>query len=443
MKFKDILGLSLDNLRRRKLRTVLTVTGVFIGTISVVIMLSLGFGLKTSMMEEMSSNIAMNEITITYNGSDSRIQITDEKLSEFEELAFVEKCAPYLAAAVEMEQGKWYVSATIIGINADEFDEIPIGKGHVTYTDGDELQVVIGNRIITDAYDSRTYYYPYWENGELADMDFVEDTVYFKFTSEDDFRLDAEGNIINTSRKKIVPIAGVVEGDVNTYNKYSYAVWAEVESLKSYLKRVYKGKVVPGQPTDKNEKPLNYWVYQMADITIDDRDNVETAVAYFREMGYQVDNNQEMLEQTNSVLFIAQCVLGGIGAVSLLVAAIGITNTITMSAYERRKEIGIMKVLGCDISDVCGMFVGEAAFIGFLGGIAGVILSYGISFAVNIIATPMAAQAVEMSNLKLSVIPIWLPAAGIAFSTFIGVLAGYFPARKATKMSPLLAIRNE
>lgn len=443
MKFKDILGLSLGNLRRRKWRTVLTVTGVFIGTISVVIMLSLGFGLKTSITEEMSSYVGMNEITITYNGSDRSIQITDEKLSEFEELEFVEKCEPYLAAAVELEQGKWYVSATIIGINADEFAKIPIGEGHAPDPDEDEMQVIIGNQIITDAYDSRTYRYPYWEDGELADMDFMEDTVYFKFMSEENFRLDDDGNIINTAPKKIVPIAGVVAGDVNTYNKYSYAVWAEIDSLKSYLHRVYKGGVIYGQPTDRNGNALSGWVYQMADIIVDDRDNVEKAVEYFREMGYQVDNNQEWIEQTNNILFIAQCVLGGIGAVALLVAAIGITNTITMSAYERRKEIGIMKVLGCDISDICGMFIGEAAFIGFLGGVVGVILSYGISFAVNILAGPMAAQAVEMGNLKLSVIPIWLPFVAIAFSTFIGVLAGYFPAKKATKMSPLLAIRNE
>lgn len=443
MKFKDILGLSLGNLRRRKWRTVLTVTGVFIGTISVVIMLSLGFGLKTSMTEEMSSYVGMNEITIQYNGSDSSMQITDTKLSEFKELGFVKKCDPLLAAAVELEQGKWSISATIIGVSSDEMAKIPIGEGCAPSLDGGELEVVIGNQIITDAYDSRTYYYPYWENRELADMDFMGDIVYFKFPSKDSFRIDEDGNVINTARKKIVPIVGMVEGDINTYNKYSYGVYAEVESLKAYLKKAYKGGAIPGQPTDRNGNPLNYWVYQMVTITVNDKEDVEEAVAYFRELGYQVDNNQEWLEQTNSILFIAQCVLGGIGAIALLVAAIGITNTITMSTYERRKEIGIMKVLGCDISDIGGMFIGEAAFIGFLGGVVGVILSYGISVVVNVLAGPMAAQAIEISNLKLSVIPMWLPFVAIAFSTLIGVMAGYFPARKATKMSPLLAIRNE
>ena len=129
-------------------------------------------------------------------------------------------------------------------------------------------------------------------------------------------------------------------------------------------------------------------------------------------------------------------------AVVANVHRLGITNTITMSIYERRKEIGIMKVLGCDLKNIGGMFLSEAAFIGFLGGIFGVIVSYGISALLNVIASPELSEAVEM-NLEISHIPIWLAPVAIIFAIMVGMLAGYFPSKKATKMSPLVAIRNE
>ncbi|MBO5425788.1 MAG: ABC transporter permease [Lachnospiraceae bacterium] len=443
MKFKDILGLSLGNLKRRKWRTVLTVTGVFIGTISVVIMLSLGYGLKQSMTEQINSFGSMNDIMVYYDGSDSSMQITDDKLSEWEELPFVSSLYPELVIPVDMEQGKWALSVIIIGLPEDILSEIPIGEGRMPSVANGELELIMGNQMICDVYNKNTYEYPYWDNNQLADFDFLNDTVYSKFTKESSVKVDDNGNLVNTARKKIIPIVAMVEGGVEEYSKYSYAAYAELDILKNYIKKVYKGEAIPGQPTDRNGNPLNYWVYLMATVRVSDKDMVEDAVAYFREMGYRVDNSQEWLEETESMLNIVQLVLGGIGAVALLVAAIGITNTITMSIYERRKEIGIMKVLGCDISDIGGMFISEAAFIGFLGGVVGVILSYLLSFILNVVAGPMASIALEMSDATLSVIPFWLPFVAIAFATMIGMLAGYFPARKATRMSPLLAIRNE
>lgn len=96
--------------------------------------------------------------------------------------------------------------------------------------------------------------------------------------------------------------------------------------------------------------------------------------------GYQASSNIEWLEQTEKQSGMIQAVLGGIGAVSLMVAAIGIANTMMMSIYERTKEIGVLKVLGCDLRCIRNMFLMESAFIGFLGGVMGVALSYGISY---------------------------------------------------------------
>ena len=138
---------------------------------------------------------------------------------------------------------------------------------------------------------------------------------------------------------------------------------------------------------------------------------------------------------------IIQAVLGGIGAVSLFVAAIGIANTMMMSIYERTKEIGVIKVLGCSLKNIKQMFLLEAAFIGLIGGMAGNVLSFLMSAAINFL-TKNGASSMGLSS-EISYIPIWLVLLSMGFAMLVGVVAGYFPALRAMKLSPLAAIRNE
>jgi len=134
-----------------------------------------------------------------------------------------------------------------------------------------------------------------------------------------------------------------------------------------------------------------------------------------------------------------QAVLGGIGAVSMFVAAISIANTMMMSIYERTKEIGVLKVLGCSLGSIRNMFLIEAGFIGFIGGLVGLALSYGVSYLVN---TFLGGALVGGAG-NISRIPPWLSGMAVVFAIIIGMLAGLFPAIRAMKLSPLAAIRNE
>lgn len=129
-------------------------------------------------------------------------------------------------------------------------------------------------------------------------------------------------------------------------------------------------------------------------------------------------------------------VLGAIGAISMVVAAISITNTMVMAIYERTKEIGIMKVIGASLQDIKALFLTEAAFIGFSGGIAGIVVSYVVSLLVNFVAG-------RQGSTMQSSIPIWLALGGVVFSTAVGILAGYLPAQRAMKLSALTAIKTE
>ena len=169
-------------------------------------------------------------------------------------------------------------------------------------------------------------------------------------------------------------------------------------------------------------------------------ENVSEVQSAINAMGYQASSNAEWVQAMQTQYGYVQLVLGGIGAVSLLVAAIGITNTMMMSIYERTKEIGIMKVLGCDMGNIRNMFLIESGFIGFMGGIVGILLSYGISVVIN-----RFVNLEEMNGLtgNLSRIPPWLSVAAVVFAIFVGMAAGFMPAMRAMKLSPLAAIRNE
>ena len=181
-------------------------------------------------------------------------------------------------------------------------------------------------------------------------------------------------------------------------------------------------------------------MYSAINVYVDKMENVTAVQDIIKDMGYNCYSQAEWIESDMSILNIVQLVLGGIGAVALFVAAIGITNTMSMSIYERTKEIGIMKVIGCKISDIQFMFLAEAGFIGFIGGVIGVTLSGILSVVINWL---IKNYATEMGMEYISVIPVWLVFISVIFAVLIGMIAGFFPSLRAMRLSPLSAIRNE
>ena len=143
-----------------------------------------------------------------------------------------------------------------------------------------------------------------------------------------------------------------------------------------------------------------------------------------KSMGFQAYSLNEWIEQTKKTAGIMQAVLGGIGAVSLLVAAIGITNTMVMSIYERTKEIGVMKVIGASLKDIKRLFLFESAIIGLLGGIIGVIFSEILSLLINKFGGNFLDFLALGEGTKISIIPIWLIFAAMGFTTLIGIISG-------------------
>lgn len=473
MRWSDLLRMSISSLRRRKLRTFLTILGVVIGTASIVVMISLGLGLQQSMYEEVEQSGGTTSITVTgkdsggmmygYSGmssdEESQKYITDDVIKELKNIDHVKSAEPVLSVSAIALKGKYEGYLELTGMTPEGLKALNLELeegGKLPDPNSAQLELVYGNTVITNFYDKASGS-GYWDSGELPDIDLNKDSVFLILDQDGyyqsqgaaadfgggDVQSGGEGGTASAKtppKKHVVSASGVLKGGPDTYTVNSYMTFCDIDKLRTYLEKEFRGRAIPGQPTTKSGKPYSKFVYSSARVQADDMENVELVSDMIRAMGYNVSSNIEYIDSMKKQFAMAQAVLGGIGAVSLFVAAIGIANTMMMSIYERTKEIGVMKVIGCSLGNICQMFLLEAAFIGLAGGVIGNLLSFLMSAAINVLV-----QGSEMGMLagRISYIPPWLVLISLGFAMLVGTAAGYFPARRAMKLSPLAAIRNE
>jgi ABC-type antimicrobial peptide transport system permease subunit len=166
-------------------------------------------------------------------------------------------------------------------------------------------------------------------------------------------------------------------------------------------------------------------------------------VEWLSDLGYEVESLKMILDMANRGMIVMQTMLGSVGALALLVASIGIANTMIMAVYERTKEIGILKAVGAAPGQIRALFVVEASMIGLLGGVVGTFLGWLLGKGLNkLILAILEWQEVNVQG-TFFVVSWWLVAGALAFATLVGLLAGLYPAARAAKLAPLDALRYE
>ena len=469
MRWSDLLRMSAGSLKRRKLRAFLTILGVVIGTASIVVMISLGLGLQQSMYEQMELDGGTTGLTVTGKSGDGMMYsystdagseeesskyITDDTIEEIKALEHVKSADPVLNFSALALKGKYEGYLQLYGMTLEAMESLNLELepgGRLPDPERPEMEILFGQMVLVVFYEKGTGS-GYWDTGELPDIDLQNDKLFVILDQDSYYQtqstpeMGAEGgagggeNTVRTPKKYVLGACGVIAGGPDTYNTNSYNVLCDIYKLKEYLQKEFRGRAIPGQPTTQSGKPYSQFVYSSASVQADDMENVEELAQTIRSLGYDVYTNVEYINGMKKTLGMVQAVLGGIGAVSLLVAAIGIANTMMMAIYERTKEIGVMKVIGCSLKNIRQLFLLEAAFIGFIGGVAGNVLSLIISAVINVL---IPGESLWGTEGNISYIPIWLMLASMGFAVLVGMAAGYFPAVRAMKLSPLAAIRNE
>ena len=437
MNRRDMIDMALRNLWKRRLRTVLTVLGVVIGTASIVVMVSIGIGMNKGFASQLESWGSLQVIDVYPSGgmeydaetesmkqTKKQDELNAKAVETFRQMEHVDAVSPVIDEYLYLIAGKYVADASIIGIEPGAMTALgyQIADGRAL-TEEDSKAIVVGGGV--------EFYNPKlsWEmrySSDPPEVDVLNENLSLTWDWNYGTR-DAD--------KTIKPIKVDAVGTLPADGNNGWSVIMPIKELENLQKEKAKWeqKQSEGNPSSNNRKSKEY---EHVMVKVDEMDNVQKVQQEIKDMGFRTSSLTDELEAMKETTRMLRLVLGAIGAVSMVVAAISITNTMVMAIYERTKEIGIMKVIGASLKDIKGLFLTEAAFIGFSGGIIGIIVSYGVSFLVNLVAE-------RQGSTMQSAIPIWLALGGIAFSTAVGVLAGYLPAKRAMKLSALTAIKTE
>ena len=480
MKISDLLRLSTDNLRRRKGRTALTVIGVVVGTFSIIIMISLGIASNQQNEEMLASWGDLTQITIyNYPGSSAMAEVPtldDAMLDQIRSFSNVVGVTPMyqdmnMTAIVYSGQRDRYMTYLweMYGVDMDAMEAMGFQLISGSFVTSDmkfskkQIPVVVGEHFAYSFEDTRKSHNSgkrqrYWgETDALGNpippfVDIDKDKMVLRLTA-----YDSNGNE-KTKEYELVVVGVFLQDDAKGYFTNS-GLAMRVSDLKM-LSREYqtlsgnRSQVVMGQSQNQSNG------YESVLVKVDDVDHVADVEQQIKDLGYETYSMTQIREEMQANVAKSQMILGGTAAVALLVAALNIANTMMMSIYERTKEIGVMKVLGCEVKKIRNMFLIEAGAIGLLGGLIGVALSYLASALLNNLPmiSAMLGVNLDLSGLMgglmggmggmgmggaISVIPPWLVLLGLGFSTLVGVLSGLWPAVRATKISALEAIRHE
>ena len=489
MKIFDLIALSARNLSRRKGRTALTVIGVAVGTCLIIVMISFGIAMNQANEAMLATWGDLTQIevygggTVYYSsgsgtaviggssggGGDQPAVLNDEMVASFTKMDHVVAATPFYQAyslngTITAGKGDRYSAylGNAVGVYASAMEPMgfTLASGDWMTDTGsygrDVIPIMVCEQTGYNFEDTRKSYnsskrYRWYGQTDAAGnllepfVDVNKDEMTLTLSSG-----DAENPKTKSWKLKVV-------GSINPDTAKGW--WTQ----SSFILRIQDVKMLQEEYKDLAGSDAYYGSdsssYDQVYVKVDDMDNVEAVDEAIQELGfstYSMTQQREAMQEQVSQLML---ILGCLAAFSLLVAALNIINTMTMAIYERTREIGVMKVLGCALGKIRMMFLIESGFIGFIGGVTGSVVSLVISFVLNNLTLIMAIFGGGGGNLSgimnsigyygggmgsaVSVVPPWLVLLALAFATVIGLVAGILPAARATKISALEAIRHE
>ena len=401
MKISDAIGLSTRMFKARRLRTFLTILGMSVGIGAILFLVSLGYGLQKALLDRITTSDSLLTLDVTAVKTDA-VVLDQAMLEKIKAMPGVENASPAFQVAA---QGSYRdVSLDLVALGTTptflRLSGIKLDQG-TTLSDADPYHLLISSSLASVLEEN-----PSNILGKSIDLSF--------FISQDAIPADETSSSktpekVNATGQYI--ISGIFPSEESTI--YIHADSFPQDHIKTYAQMKVKCK------------------------TTNDMGVVREQIL---SQGLLVSSLSDTVDQANKIFQVIQLILSSFGVVALIVSAIGMFNTMTIALLERTEEIGIMKSIGAYDSNISALFILESMIMGSLGGILGVTLGmfggWGINFAVNFLAVRLGGQAVTLFYS-----PPWFVGLIIVFSTLVGLITGSIPARRASKIDPLDALR--
>jgi putative ABC transport system permease protein len=383
------------NLISKKLRTFLTMFGIIIGIGAIFFLLSFGIGLQRLVTQQVIGDRSIKAIDVTSPNS-RIIKLNTQAANRFSELGHVERV------------GRSYSFPGILKLNGAEQDMVTYGVDEA-YQGLSSLNVVNGRALAnTDTHEVLV------NRAAIAALGMKQDK-------------EAIGKTVNIT----VPLIGA-------------------EARQKEIQREFRiVGVVDSGAGGELFLPIGIFdaagvsAYSQIKVVADDTKNVPDLRKQIESQGFQTTSPIDTLGQINQIFRFFTLILASFGAIGMIVAVLGMFNTLTISLLERTKEIGLMMALGARTRDMRRLFVFEAVLLSLAGSVIGIGMAIISGMAINIAMNSFARHRGVTESFDMFATPWWLILGMILFMVLVGLAVVFFPARRAAKINPIDALRRE
>lgn len=395
MRISYIMYLALKNFYNHKMRAFLTTGGVAVSIVFVVFLMSFGIGLQRVSTNQIANIEALQILDVSLAKS-KLISLNGTTMDKLAKLGNVSEAQPQVSSAAK------------ISFKESAIDGVVYGKD-LAYINLEDIRLTAGKKYSRDS---------------------------------------ANEAIINVATQNQLSATDIIGKEITLDVIVQSDLLPKDQKSKQFAKKL----TVVGVINDKSAPfvyiPMHVFTdngivnYSNIKIKMEDKGSISQAKLQIENMGLKVTSIKETVDQINKFFNIFQIILIAFGSIAIFVACIGMFNTLTISLLEKTREVGFMKVLGTTKRDIYWMFTFESIFIGMVGSIIGV--AFGVLFG-KFLNISIASLATNTGNQPVEIfyIPPYIIILVLIISILISVLTGLYPARRATKISPLNAMRYE
>jgi putative ABC transport system permease protein len=461
MKTRDLTELAGRNLRESLLRNSLTTMGIAVGVASLVAMLSLGVGLQNLANQKLTHSGLFDAVFVSSSPRDRGFErphavrppdeaarpLDEDARQEMGKLPNVVDVYPEIRITAEIRyEGKPHMTS-LAGLpqstrNDGAFEGMKGGFFSSATADEAILQVEFA-RDLTDQPETllgKELVLRYAERQALPAEPGASGGrgASSGQASGDSGAAELPGGFSVVPREKKLRIVGIIEtelsGGFGSFGRGRVFVPLKIAQdvqtgQTSNLQDLMRGNAA---------KPK----FVSLTVRVNNPKNVEAVENAIKKMGFSTFSLLDASHNLALVFTVFDLLLGIFGSLALVVASLGIINTLVMAILERRREIGVLKALGAADRDIRRLFFAEAGAMGLLGGIFGVVLGWAIGRAITF-GTNVYLHSMDLPSTNVSSVPWWMVAGAIAFAFVVSLAAGIYPASRAARLNPVEALRYE